>query len=106
MTRLMAHTLQLLSQVSNTLGGPPQGRLRISTLCRMDELLQILLQRGIDIDRLLASPTRSPDPAGMRLCWSLELFDATADGLPGHPRGARHDRNSPKPNRLGLRSYH
>src|SRR5215207_3513705 len=102
MTHLVPHVIQFLSQVPNALRGPPQGRLRIPTLCRIDELLQILLQCRIGIDRLLAAPARQPDVTVTSSWWSFELFDTPADGLSRHARAPRCARDSPGPNRLGL----
>jgi len=104
MTRLVSHSLQFRSQMPNTLGGPPQGGLRIAALCRTDEFLQILLQRRVDIYRLLASSSRPSDSTGMRSCWRLKLFNAATDRFTGNPGGARHDGDSPEPKNLGLRS--
>src|SRR5215212_1783651 len=72
----------------------------------MDELLQILLQCRIGIDRLLAAPAWTPDATVTSSCWSFELFDTPTDGLPGHTRGARCAGDPPRPNGLGLCSCH
>ncbi len=106
MTYLVPHLLQVPSQMPNTLGGPPHGRLRISTLRWIDELLQILFQGRVNIDRLLAASTWPPDTLVTSFCWSLEFFDTPTDGRPGHADAARHDGDSPKPNHLGLCSRH
>ncbi len=106
MTYLVPHLLQVPSQTPKPLGGPPHRRLRISTLCWIDELLQILFQGRVDIDRLLAASTWPPDTLVTSFCWSLEFFDTPTDGRPGHADAARHDGDSSKPNHLGLCSRH
>lgn len=100
----MALPGQLLGQVSQRLGRPPQRRLRIPTLIRLDQRQQRRHQLRIQRVRTLAAPTRTADPTRRcRLLAGLQLEHAPANrGLADADRPG-HRPHPAMPQRPGLR---
>src|SRR5512132_3704473 len=77
----MALPGQLLGQVPQRLGRPPQRRFRIATLIRLHQRQQGWGEIGVLPGGWLASPTWPADAAGReRRLAGLQLKDALADG--------------------------
>jgi hypothetical protein len=96
---------KLALQVAQALARPAQRRLRIASLCRLDETIngidQIML-RGFEG---LATATFSSLAATGQWCLAPKLLDTVAYGTIGKPRSERHrsDSTVPKCHRLGRR---
>jgi hypothetical protein len=77
----MALPGELLGQVPQRLGRPPQRRHRIAALVRLDQRQQGWQEIGVPAGGWLASPTWPADAAGrQRRLAGLQLHDALADG--------------------------
>jgi hypothetical protein len=77
----MALPGELLGQVPQRLGCPPQRRFRVTALVRLDQRQQGRDEVGVLLGGRLASPTRPADAAGReRLLAGLQLEHALADG--------------------------
>jgi hypothetical protein len=77
----MALSGELLGQVPQRLGRPPQRRHRVTALVRLDQRQQGRDERRVLPGSRLASPTRPADTAGReRRLAGLQLEHALADG--------------------------
>jgi hypothetical protein len=85
---------QLLGQVPQRLGRPPQRRHWIATLVRLHQRQQGRDELGVLLGGCLAAPTRPADAAGrQRLLAGFQLNDPLADGRladAGHLRDRAH----------------
>ena len=90
----MALPGELLGQVPQRLGCPPQRRFRVTALVRLDQRQQGWDEVGVLLGGGLASPTWPADAAGReRRLAGLQLKDALADGRladASHPRDRAH----------------
>jgi hypothetical protein len=77
----MSLPCELVCQVPQRLGRPPQRRHRIAALVRLDQREQGWEEVGVLLGGCLAAPTRSADAAGReRLLAGFQLKDTLADG--------------------------
>jgi len=104
-TDLMPLAVQLLSQFANTLTGPAQGRFRIPTRHRIDQSLQILLERRVGLGRpFAASATATNATLGQSLRSPLrrrppQFYHPSRNRSSRDTRGSRNNRGASVPQR-------
>ena len=95
---------QLGGQVPQRLGRPPQRRLRIPPLIRLNQRQQRRHQPRIQLPRALAAPAPPPGPAiRERILALLQLEDTGPDGGLAHPRHLGDGPDPAMPQQPGLR---
>jgi hypothetical protein len=91
MANSMALSSQLLGKLSGTLERPPQGRSRVASGRRLNEVLQVSRQRPIQRRQSLSATSGSTDSRRIQCHRSPEFTNALRQGL---PRDAHRPRNS------------
>ena len=95
---------QLPRQVPQRLGRPPQRRLRVTPLIRLDQRQQRRDQPGIQFLRAPAAPALASGPAiRERILALLQLEDTPAHRCLTHPRDPGHCPDPAMPQQPGLR---
>jgi hypothetical protein len=81
-------------QVSHTLAGPPQGRLRIAAFGGLHETINRINQVVLNSLKRFSAATGSPLAMTGQRAIALQFFDAIAYGAIGQTRGQRNRSNA------------